>query len=293
MLYNQLTKSIDFAILNYAHCTDSNWNYTNVVSPFWRIYLITGGEGLLFHSGKKFNLKVGWMYLIPEFSTKSNSSPTYLEHYYLHLIQGTRGERSLVDIFNFNFEVEAGKDDYRLFERLLEINPNRQLRESNPNKYKHTDLHLPIGNSTDAKGIINGIESEGIVLQLFSRFISDLHTVDDAEYRERAKLSKVVHYIEQNLSKNITLSELADVCCLSPDYFSRLFLKLFGLRPIPYINKQRLEKAQLELILSSSAIEQIAQNVGIPNVSYFNRMFKDNIGITPGEYRGQHKSERE
>ena len=71
MLPNQFARSLCFSILNLSHCTDKNWNYKDVVSPFWRIYLVTGGDGVLSYNGTHYQLKVGWMYIIPDFTKKT------------------------------------------------------------------------------------------------------------------------------------------------------------------------------------------------------------------------------
>lgn len=280
-----ISRQIDFSILSFSHCTDSNWNYRDVLSPFWRIYLVTGGDGILYHNNQTFELKTGWMYLVPEFTKKSNSSTTYLEHYYLHLIQNKSFEISLTDVFNFNYERKADDYDIYLFKRLLEINPNRQLKESNPMKYKSSDLYLPIEKEISPDEAVRKIESRGIILQLFSKFVSDTPKLARPEYRYTDKLVKVSHYIEKNLEQPIDVIKLADLCFLSPDYFSKIFLKHFGLRPLPYINKKRLEKAQLQLVLTNEPVEAVAQKVGFPNVSYFIKTFKENLGKTPKEYR--------
>jgi len=62
-----------------------------------------------------------------------------------------------------------------------------------------------------------------------------------------------------------------------------------GMRPIDYINRKRIENAQLQLVATNDLIEKIAIEVGIDNFSYFNRMFKKYSCSTPGEYRRLHR----
>lgn len=54
--------------------------------------------------------------------------------------------------------------------------------------------------------------------------------------------------------------------------------------PVAYINKKRIEKAQLKLIDENVSIKNIAYSLAFDNLSYFNRVFKNIVGKTPSEY---------
>lgn len=134
------------------------------------------------------------------------------------------------------------------------------------------------------------METQGILMQLFSRFIEkNKHTDPDFRLHPNSKISQTIDYIHANLSSPLTLSDLSGICNLSNDYFSRLFLKTTGIRPIDYINRKRIETAQLQLVTTNDPIEKIALETGIDNFSYFNRMFKKYSCSTPGKYRKLHR----
>lgn len=285
-----ILQTIQIALLNVDHCFARNWNFRKVISPVSRIYLIKSGEGSVIHNHKKYDLQAGKLYLIPSFTLCNYSSSSYLEHYYVHFIPQIGGETSLFELLDFEHEVVANEEDSRLLTRILELNPNRKLQNLDPSNYVRSDL-LP---KTEALGsssqIATYLETQGILLQLFSRFIK---TGDGSPgtpiFNQNKKISNAVRYIQQNISKPISLSELAEACNLSNDYFSRLFLKIMGTRPVDYINRKRIESAQLQLITSNDTIEKIALEAGIDNFSYFNRMFKKYSCVTPGEYRRLHQ----
>ncbi|MEN8229910.1 MAG: AraC family transcriptional regulator [Bacteroidota bacterium] len=285
-----LLKSLHISLLSVDECIAQNWNFQKVISPFTRLYLVLSGEGNIIHNHKKIELITGRMYLIPSFTLCNYSSETYLGLYYIHFIPQVAGGTDLFKLLTFKYELTATESDFQLMRRILELNPGRKLVNIDPAKYCTEDLVPPNSTSVPSQQIAGCLETQGILLQLFSRFIK-IETQTDVKpgLNPNSKIRQVTEFIEMNLSKQHTLSELAGICHLSNDYFSRLFLKTMGIRPIDYINRKRIEEAQLQLVATTDPIEKIALEVGIDNFSYFNRLFKKYSCITPRQYRKLHK----
>jgi AraC-like DNA-binding protein len=285
-----LLKSLYFCLLNIDRCIAGNWNFQKVTSPFTRLYLVESGEGTITHNKTEYELKPGWLYMIPSFALCNYSSPTFLGHYYIHLIPQILGGRDIFKLLEFNFELPAAESDIQLMKRIFTLNPGRKLVNQDPAKYCKSDL-IPDSHTADFLCQINSyIETQGILMQLFSRFIKiggQKRTFSTNQ--SNIKIRHAVHYINENISKQICLNDLAGICHLSNDYFSRLFLKIMGIRPVEYINRKKIEEAQLQLIYTNDPIEKIALEVGIDNFSYFNRLFKKYSCNTPGEYRSLHR----
>lgn len=99
------------------------------------------------------------------------------------------------------------------------------------------------------------------------------------------KIKAALDYININYSNPISTEELSKVANLSKYYFCRLFKEITHLSPIDYINKFRIEKA-LELMKNTNlSISEIAFEVGFNNVSYFIKVFKEHMGLTPLQYK--------
>ena len=283
-----LLKSLHLSLLNVDDCLANNWNFAKVTSPFARLYLVKKGSGTIVHNQKKYDLKPNHLYLIPSFTPCNYSSDTFLEHFYIHFVSKITGGTDLFNYIEFHFELEASEADFQLMKRILELNPSRKLSNLDPLKYSREEL-LPFEPTiASSKQIAEYLETQGILLQLFSRFIKN-EGQPRSGIKPDSKIGQVVEWIQLNLCKSHQLSELAAFCHLSNDYFSRLFLKTVGTRPIDYINRKRIEEAQLQLVTTNFPIEKIAMEVGIDNFSYFNRMFKKYSGTTPGEYRRLHR----
>jgi AraC family transcriptional regulator len=94
-------------------------------------------------------------------------------------------------------------------------------------------------------------------------------------------------YIEQNMSRNITLEELANICNSSPVQFARKFYMHYGVRPHAYVLARKVERACEHLRKNRMALKEIALLSGFSDQSHLTRMFHRYKNITPAEYRKQ------
>lgn len=101
----------------------------------------------------------------------------------------------------------------------------------------------------------------------------------------RSQRGLVQGYIEENLSMDIGLEELASVCGLTRFHFSRSFRATFGEAPYQYLTRRRLERAQQMLIGSQVPIADIAIACGFNGASQFARSFRNTVGQTPLAFR--------
>ncbi len=99
------------------------------------------------------------------------------------------------------------------------------------------------------------------------------------------KIKQGISYIQANYRDDISIKELAAVCQFSEYHFMRLFRKYTNMTCIDYINTYRLSSALEELESTDHSITEIAVSNGFNTISYFNRLFRQKNGMTPGEYR--------
>lgn len=97
----------------------------------------------------------------------------------------------------------------------------------------------------------------------------------------------VSEYILENITKDLTLEELAGLVRLSRFHFSRAFKASFGESPIRYINRERFKLAEDRLRKSRQPIAEIAKEVGFGTPQNFLVLFKKQKGITPSEFRNR------
>lgn len=105
-----------------------------------------------------------------------------------------------------------------------------------------------------------------------------------SSYTEQCKDYVYAHYREK-----IYLSDIADTLGISSSYLSRLFKRETGVSLQNFINDVRVEKATNLLIYSEETLPRIAEYVNFPSQSYFGKLFKQKMRMTPKQYRELHK----
>ena len=99
------------------------------------------------------------------------------------------------------------------------------------------------------------------------------------------RISKACKYIEDNISRKITLSEVAELVNMSDSAFSHFFKTKTGISFITYVNNLRVAKACDLLINTSLSASEICYDCGFNNKSNFIRIFTQRKNMTPIEYR--------
>ncbi len=105
------------------------------------------------------------------------------------------------------------------------------------------------------------------------------------ERPDAPRFEPLKRHLRDHLDVTIPVSEMADLVGLSRSHFTRLFKELEGVSPRDYIEDLRLKKALHLLYSQSMTVKEIAFACGIPDVNYFCRLFKKEMGMSPGEYR--------
>ena len=98
-------------------------------------------------------------------------------------------------------------------------------------------------------------------------------------------VQKVVTRIETDLTADQSLKTHAELLNVHPSYLSTLFRKETGVTLTDYVNQKRIEYGVFLLNTTNMQVQSIAQHCGIPDINYFTRIFKKQIGKTPSEYK--------
>ncbi|MBT1705173.1 helix-turn-helix domain-containing protein [Chryseosolibacter indicus] len=92
--------------------------------------------------------------------------------------------------------------------------------------------------------------------------------------------------VEQNITNNLSLEELAFICHTSVSTFKRKFLKLYNVPPGQYFVKRKMEIAT-QLLLQNENPSEVFHKVGYENHSSFSQIFKQVYGISPKQFQQQ------
>ncbi len=91
--------------------------------------------------------------------------------------------------------------------------------------------------------------------------------------------------VEQNVTRNVTVGELAFLCNMSESTFKRKFRQLYGNSPNRYLLARRMEIAASLLIDKRMSSGDVSLEIGYESPSGFSQSFKRLYGVSPGEYR--------
>lgn len=107
----------------------------------------------------------------------------------------------------------------------------------------------------------------------------------NANSTETVSIRNAKEFISDNLHRDISLYDVASHVYLNPIYFSKLFKQSTGITFTSYIARMRIEKAKELLCETDLKIYEIGEQSGFRSTYYFNRVFKQIVGVTPNEYR--------
>lgn len=139
----------------------------------------------------------------------------------------------------------------------------------------------------DSFKILTSIESYEKIEEVFLSWIDECIGIITEHKQNKISpiIQKACQYIQDNLSKDISLEEIAKQVEISPFYFSKLFKEEIGENFIDYITLNRLQQAKKMLQDRSLSIKEISVDCGYSDPNYFSKLFKRIVGLTPTEFR--------
>lgn len=95
------------------------------------------------------------------------------------------------------------------------------------------------------------------------------------------RLNKVLDYINENYTRELSIEDISSVINLTPSYFCRFFKRNMGSTFFEYLNQYRCSQAEILLHTTGKSITEISNAVGFSSISYFNKVYKRYKGHTP------------
>ena len=136
------------------------------------------------------------------------------------------------------------------------------------------------------------IHFEFIAFSKIMNILTSLYTCSNQEAfsyqpgnREHLEVLRTQEYIKNHYNEQIYLKDLAQMVGYSEDYLSKIFKRETGYTITEFCTKCRFDNAKTLLLQTTHAIKDIAAITGFSNPAYFNRQFKEKVGLTPSEFR--------
>lgn len=244
--------------------TSKGWQ-SEQPAEFYRLWYIRDGEGGLKIKEQSYELKPGRLLLLPPGSQQlfGPLEGQAVSVYWCNF-RAPIGDTDLFDILNLKSSITLSEQEQKLIETLF-----RQLIDA----YQSTAL-------------TRGLRMRAALFEIVAFFLDSCGFNEEKflEIEPITKIDHVIEYIEEHISEQISVEELARLVFLHPNYFIGYFKNIVGYAPTQYINIRKLERAKTLLENADIQISEVAHQVGLQN-HYLSRIFKQHTGLTPKRYR--------
>lgn len=145
--------------------------------------------------------------------------------------------------------------------------------------------------------VVSGSENEDVINQysmglVFLYLLNQMDKLahNSSQTYEDVVIQATLKYIDTQY-RTAVLSRIAEDFNLSVSATSRMIKKNTGFTFLELLMRKRFQKALMFLVETELPVDQIAANIGYENHSYFYRQFKAQYGVTPSQYRSEHKND--
>jgi AraC family transcriptional regulator len=107
----------------------------------------------------------------------------------------------------------------------------------------------------------------------------------DAAALSPAQKRRILDHVQENLSGDISVTELSGLMQMSPSHFTRVFKDSFGVTPYKFVMQARIEKAKDMLAHTNLTASQVAMAFGFASQSHLVKVFRQFTGLTPKQYK--------
>ena len=218
---------------------------------------------------------------------------SYLPHFWKSDVPGEAENASHVNAIVVQFHKDFFRDEINSYPEFHSI--NELLKRAARGIHFNKSSGEKIGRMLKRLLKLNGLERMLYFIKLMDtmsrtenyRILASKAYLLEEHKELNNRLDKIMHFINTNYQRKITLEEVATKIGMTTAAFCRYFKEKTGKGFIFFVNEMRIGYACKLLIENHLSISQICFECGFNNISNFNRMFKRQTGYTPGEYQQQ------
>ena len=129
-----------------------------------------------------------------------------------------------------------------------------------------------------------------LLIEIIRHWIANGFVINDVSYHEDSyDIYTITEYIDQHLSAEFTVPEIAEACNMSYSYFAKKFPAVYGKTCKEYLEERRLYKVEEFLLYTNFDLNYIAQETGFSDCSHMIKSFKKKHNETPKKFRDEHR----
>jgi AraC-like DNA-binding protein len=260
------------SVANILKCPEVPTSYGKRTVEHYELDFITWGDGYIITNEKKYAARKGELFLRTPGMVVEGFAP-----YHCYFI--------VFDLFPNTTSISINKDkqDFE-FPEVMTVENQKQLE----------DLFYQLFNEYIIRSEVYFLKVktylQQIILILYQQWkVKNRFDAIKGSLSNYKKILFIKEYIENNFDKKHTLDQLAEKSGFSRYFFCRIFKDVVGESPINYVNKCRTINAKRLLLETSNSIKKIMIETGFDNESHFFKLFKQQVGSTPSEFRDRNK----
>ena len=164
----------------------------------------------------------------------------------------------------------------------------KNIEENQEYFIKSFDIINEEFNSTDiySQSMANAKASE-FVISLLRKFKDEIVITNDIKINKQ--IDYIKNFIDNNYSEDIKLESLSKMAYMNKFHLIAEFKQSYRVTPIDYLILKRIEVTKNLLISTNHSMEEISSIVGFNSQSYFNQVFRKKVGLTPSQFRKNHR----
>ncbi|MDY3007114.1 AraC family transcriptional regulator [Anaerococcus sp. AGMB00486] len=241
--------------------------------PFTEFYFIIDGNGKFSIEDKMIDVKKDDFLII-----NSNVG---------HSIYSSKDDENLIYV-SFGVDsifVKSVDNNENLEEDKYYYNSIDEMKDYFLNSFNDINNEF---NSKDpySKSMANAKASEFVITLL--RNLSDEFKITN-DIKINKQIDYIKNFIDNNYSEDIRLENLSKMAYMNKFHLISEFKQNYRVTPIEYLILKRIEVTKNLLISTNHSMEEISSIVGFNSQSYFNQVFKKKVGITPSQFRKNHR----
>jgi len=228
-----------------------------------------GSSGLLY-------IWEGCAHFWPEGASELSAGPgdlVYIPRDHRYMMRYTEDGTTFV-LINFELTLSSGEP--------LSLYDHIQIISNDSGNRRIADIMAKLEICSAAENRSAFFRRKELVYRLFSVIFAE-DVFPDLRQPKYANIIPGVLLLQQTYLENIPITELAAACSISVSSFRGLFTEQYGLSPIQYRNRLRINRARNMLIAGNCTVSEAAYASGFDNMGYFCRYYKKITGETPRE----------
>lgn len=254
---------------------------TSHIHDEYELYYLIEGSGAYHIDGKEFSIKKGNLVVLNKnLIHRTFYEPDQAHERFLIEFKSNRITQQLEKFLNLELN-----NFFQKYTGIYFVEPDQQLQILDLFKTILTETQQ----KTDHYQQVIALKLTELfltIMRLERSYSGDKHENPLKSTKERL-VQKAIVFIHQHLTEEIQLQSIANALYVNKSYLSRVFKESTTLTTSEYINLERIRIAKRYLKISSLSIEEVAQDVGYRQNSYFIKVFKKYTELTPLQYRKQ------